>query len=184
MPSIQAESGHAGRLDSLPRAIDLKTLGIRGDDTIEVDDDSDCLRVRRFRNPIRAKRVTSAGLHKRQQKFDSYRPRIEYLRNEAMDDGYALKTESEKDFQQFVRSASNLRRGNLVLMDNGNLRALWKDGQTAHLGLQFLGSGMVQYVIFRQRKATEPISRVAGRDTFEGLKRQIDAFDLHSLLYE
>ena len=76
-----------------------------------------------------------------------------------------------------------MRRGNLVLMDNGNLRAVWRDGQGTHLGLQFLGSGMAQYVIFKQRKATGPISRVTGRDTFGGLKRQIDAFELHSLLY-
>ena len=69
-------------------------------------------------------------------------------------------------------------------MDNGNLRAVWKDNKGNRLGLQFLGGGMVQHVIFKQRNAARPISRVAGRDTFEGIKRQIDTFDLDSLLYE
>ena len=71
-------------------------------------------------------------------------------------------------------------------MDNGNLRAVWKDSdkQGTRLGLQFLGGGMVQFVIFKQRGVTRPISRLAGRDTFAGLKRQIEAFELDSLLYE
>ena len=69
-------------------------------------------------------------------------------------------------------------------MDNGNLRAVWKDDHENQMGLQFLGESMVQYVIFKRREPDQPISRVAGRDTFEGLKRQIDAFELGSLLYE
>ena len=72
----------------------------------------------------------------------------------------------------------------MVLMDNGNLRAVWKDEKGTHLGLQFLGEGMVQYVIFKRRSRSRPISRIAGRDTLEGFKHQIDAFQLHSLLYE
>ena len=69
-------------------------------------------------------------------------------------------------------------------MDNGNLRAVWKDGHESHLGLQFLGESMVQYVIFKRREPDQPISRVAGRNTFEGLRWQIDSFELGSLLYE
>ena len=116
--------------------------------------------------------------------FQAYRRRIEALRSYAAQDGYFLSSSSEFDFWRFVGSERRLRRGNLVLIDNGNLRAVWKDGQGTHLGLQFLGGGMVQYVIFKQRQAEAAISRVAGRDTFEGVKRQIDAFDLQSLLYE
>ncbi len=69
-------------------------------------------------------------------------------------------------------------------MDNGNLRAIWKDDQGARLGLQFLGGSIVQYVIFKRRSQGQPISRVTGRDSLEGLERQIDAFELDSLLYD
>lgn len=69
-------------------------------------------------------------------------------------------------------------------MDNGNLRVIWRDGREAHLGLQFLGGRMVQYVIFRKRENEPSISRVAGRDSLEGLERQVDAFELRSLFYE
>lgn len=43
---------------------------------------------------------------------------------------------------------------------------------------------MVQYVIFRKRENEPSISRVAGRDSLEGLERQVDAFELRSLFYE
>ena len=118
-------------------------------------------------------------------KIQAYRTRIEELCAAAEQDGYLLSSVSGDDFWSFVLSEPQLRRGNLVLMENGNLRLVWKeDGKEMHLGLQFLGKGMVQYVIFKRRKAMCPISRAAGRDTFEGLKRQIDSFELHSLLYE
>ena len=91
---------------------------------------------------------------------------------------------SEIDFTHFVRSAPDIRRGNLVLMDNGNLRAIWKDQHGARLGLQFLGGRMVQYVIFKRRREEQLISRATGRDSLEGFERQIHAFELHSLLYE
>lgn len=123
-------------------------------------------------------------VHCLRAKFDAYLARMKLLKDEAVHDGYTLNLASEVDFRQFIQSEPEVRRGNLVLMDNGNLRAIWKDGQGTHLGLQFLGGEMVQYVIFKQRKQGQQISRVAGRDSLEGIKQQIDAFGLHSLLKE
>ena len=117
-------------------------------------------------------------------KSAAYMSRIMYLQNEAASDGYQVSPPSEIDFWQFVRSAPKIRKGNLVLMDNGNLRATWRDEGGSRLSLQFLGDRTVQYVIFCQRKQEQPMSRVTGRDSFEGLARQIDAFDLYTLLYE
>lgn len=117
-------------------------------------------------------------------KPDAYMSRMKFLRNEALHDGNVLNPASEFDFNQFVGSERNIRKSNLVLMDNGNLRAIWKDGQGSHLGLQFLGGRMVQYVIFKRREHEQQTSRVSGRDSLEGLVRQIDAFELGSLLYE
>lgn len=119
-----------------------------------------------------------------ESKSDAYISRIKFLRDEALHDGNVLNPASEFDFNQFVGSERNIRKSNLVLMDNGNLRAIWKDGQRSHLGLQFLGGRMVQYVIFKRREHEQQISRVSGRDSLEGLVRQIDAFGLGSLLYE
>jgi len=118
------------------------------------------------------------------EKAAAYTSRIQFLKNEAVDEGYVLNLPSEIDFWQFVRSSPDIRKGSLVLMDNGNLRAIWKDDEGSRLGLQFLGGRMVQYVIFKWRNSGQPISRVTGRDSLEGLARQIDAFELWSLLGE
>ena len=113
----------------------------------------------------------------------AYTERIAVLRAEAMLDGFSLSHESEEDFWNFIRSAPFVRKGGLVLMDNGNLRAVWKGDRGTHVGLQFLGSGTVQYVIFKRRVGALQTSRVSGRDSFDGVRRQINAFDLPSLIY-
>ena len=76
--------------------------------------------------------------HQLRTKYNAYMSRMGLLRDEAERDGYALNLASEIDFRQFVRFAPDIRKGNLVLMDNGNLRAIWRDEQGARLGLQFL----------------------------------------------
>ena len=150
--------------------IDLNTSSWHGDAEIPYSvEDSSSVFTRELRTQV---------------KFRAYKARIEELREFAAEDGFQAKSESLIDFWKFIRSEQRIRRGNLVLIDNGNLRAVWKDNQGTYLGLQFLGGEMVQYVIFKQRGTTKPISRVAGRDNFDGLKRQIGAFDLDSLLYK
>ena len=119
-----------------------------------------------------------------QDRVRAYMVRIDALRAHAAQDGYHLNAGSEQDFWDFVLSEPRIRKGNLVLVDNGNLRAVWKNDEGTRLGLQFLGGGMVQHVIFKRREAAQLTSRVAGRDTFQGVRRQIDAFELDSLLYE
>ena len=121
--------------------------------------------------------------HRARTKYDAYVPRLKFLQDEAAHDGYELNPASQIDFQNFVRSDPDIRKGNLVLMDNGNLRATWKDEHGTRLGLQFLGGGMVQFVLFRRRKQGHLISRVSGRDSLEGLEQQIVAFELNSLLH-
>ena len=113
-----------------------------------------------------------------------YLGRIEELRGYGAEDGIAVNAASEGDFWAFIGMMASARRAGLVLTDEGNLRAVWDDDHDDdhHLALQFLGGGMVQFVIFRRRSGEGKVARVAGRDTFDGIKRLIDAFDLHSLV--
>ena len=110
--------------------------------------------------------------------YHAYMLRIEVLRSEAALDGFSVNAASEEDFWSFVESMSFAQKAGLVLLDNGNLRAVWKGEDGSHLGLQFLGNRLVEYVIFQRRRATRDVSRGAGRDTIEGIKRQIRASDL------
>jgi len=66
-------------------------------------------------------------------------------------------------------------------VDNGNLRATWKDEKGNHVGLQFLGNRFIQYVIFHHR-STGQVSRVAGCDSENGVRRQLQALDLQHLV--
>ena len=114
--------------------------------------------------------------------YKDYSRRIEVLHSDAEDDGFVLNEASERDFWQYVRAAPFAQKAGLVLVDNGNLRAVWKDDDENLLGIQFLGNQGVEYVIFKRRPSTVDVVRVAGRDTLEGVKRQIDAFDLTSFM--
>lgn len=117
--------------------------------------------------------------------FERYRERIAVLREAAEEEGIEWSEDSQRDFQAFVTGNSGWRRGSIVLMDNGNLRAVWDDDHDddRHVALQFLGGGQIQYVIFKLRPGESRASRAAGNDTFDGIKRQIAAFDLNSLVY-
>ena len=112
----------------------------------------------------------------------AYTQRIEELRNEAALDGIEVNGASERDFWSFVRLGDPDRRAGVMLLDNGNLRAVWKGDDSTRVGIQFLGGGRAEYVIFKRRPVTTDISRVAGSDTLEGVQRQIHAFDLTSLI--
>ena len=109
--------------------------------------------------------------------YKDYSRRIELLRSDAEDDDLVLNEASERDFWHYIRSVPFAQKAGLVLVDNGNLRAVWKGDDESHLGIQFLGNQWVEYVIFKRRPSTIDIARVAGRDTLDGVKRQIDAFD-------
>ena len=117
-------------------------------------------------------------------RLDSYKARIETLRGYGVEDEIDVNVSSELDFWQFAVSDPRICVDNLVLLENGNLRAVWRDTDGTHLGLQFLGEGSVQYVIFKRRHKRQPIARVTGSDTFEGFTKQIRAFGLHSLITE
>ena len=111
-----------------------------------------------------------------------YQIRITDLRNDAMLDGFDINASSEQDLWSFFESIPFADMAELVLLENGNLRAIWSDQDNNHLGIQFLGDGMAQYVIFRRRKGSSYISRVAGRDTIEGIKKQVRNFKLDAFL--
>ena len=113
-----------------------------------------------------------------------YHERIEYLRQEARQDGYDLNPDSGEDFWRFVDSNPNFRKGDVILLDNGNLRAYWDDKHGDQIGLHFLGSGMVNYVIFSRSEPTREEIHGYGNGDFEVVKRQIEAFGLWKLVNE
>ena len=112
-----------------------------------------------------------------------YEDRIKYLRDEAEQDGFSLNPASERYFWLFVNSVRQTRRAYLYMLDNGNLRAVWKDENDAQVGLQFLDDGMVQYVIFARCAPEVEITPAYGRVSIDtAIIGQIEGFDLQPLV--
>ena len=92
--------------------------------------------------------------------FADYNDRLRILREQAALDGFFINHDSLEGFKDFFKNNPLVRRGRLVLLENGNLRAVWKGENEAHVGLQFLSKWTVQYVIFARRQPSVITSRV------------------------
>ena len=117
-------------------------------------------------------------------KFRKYWERIRFLKLEGEDEGILINRQSIENFWKFVIMNGRICTGDVVLTNDGNLRAVWRDGQQTFLGLQFMEDNNIQFVIFKKRRADSPVSRVTGSDSFQGILKQIKAFDLDSLICE
>lgn len=114
--------------------------------------------------------------------LNAYRQRVAVLREYGEEDGITLSTASQTAFSDFVKSNAYPRRASLVLLDNGNLRATWRGDDGSHVGIQFRGGQDASYVIFKRRQGGTDVSRVAGKDTLHGVRKQIRAFGLEALM--
>ena len=112
----------------------------------------------------------------------AYQRRIAQLRSFAEEDGIELSAPSEDDFFDFACTEPQTRAASLVLLDNGNLRAVWRAGRQ-EVGVQFYGGGSVQYLISREGDDGK-ITHTARRGTFEEFSVAIEGVGLGGLLYE
>ena len=113
----------------------------------------------------------------------NYVKRIQDLKEIGLDDGISLNPDSISACLKFFVANPFLKPAGLITKENGNLRAIWEGENEVHVGLQFLGDQSLQYVIFKQRTPEDPVSRVSGLDTMDGIMHQIEAFDLKEDLF-
>lgn len=133
--------------------------------------------------PRRAlEREVSERVRASRRAVQAYKDRIGALHADVLDNDISINALSRRDFLDFINSLPFLKRGALFLLENGNLRAVWKNARGDQVGLQFLGGRRIQFVIFKTRERTGEIARVAGRDDFKGVHAQISAFELNGLL--
>ena len=198
----QSESGHASTFDDIQGLFDLEKVNVRGEGVLWINEELNQLRLDwRSTNPEKIepesskllRNLSAHGLDESHARllterkliggsYGEYESRLSELQNEAAQDGYELNLASSNDFKEFLRYLPGLRRGNLILVDNGNLRLIWKDDEGTQLGLQFLGGSRIQFVIFKQRLNREQITRVTGRDSLAEIEKLIKAFELEPLL--
>ena len=82
--------------------------------------------------------------------------RIEELRALSTDEHAPFNERSAEEAVAWVRLATPQRLPNVFLLNNGNTRLVWRDGQK-QLGIQFLGDGTAQFVYLGQDDQTERV---------------------------
>ena len=130
----------------------------------------------KFKNPPINEKET-AGIHTR------IRQRIGLLKETGEEEEIAYNTNAEQDLWRFLKRLSFIKSPTLFLLDNGNLRAVWKGDGRKHIGLQFLGGEQIQFVIFFRRSEHNKMARIRGRDNFAGIARQLDASAVGDVIY-
>ncbi len=108
--------------------------------------------------------------------------RVQSLKIEAELDGVPFSAASYADFLSFLKDTQPRSRPALFLNDNGNLRALWRNNAREQVGLQFLGGGSVQFVIFKKRPGADAMTRVSGADSKASILGHIEASGAQGLL--
>ena len=79
-----------------------------------------------------------------------YRSRIAALHEMAEDEGITVGKAPIEDFWKLIDSLSPRIEAQLVLSDEGNLIATWKDSSGNYFDIEFLGDNNLQYVVFKE----------------------------------
>lgn len=111
-----------------------------------------------------------------------YRRRIDDLRAMADEEGFTVAEASIRDFWVFYSILSPSQKAELVVNPNENLRAIWDDDRGDHVGIQFRGAGVFQYVIFKGPAESPKRKYDAGRGDIEVVRQRIRDFNLENLL--
>jgi hypothetical protein len=115
--------------------------------------------------------------------IDTVSERLAELAVAATEEGIVVSADSRRDLLHFLAEQRRAREPSLFLLPNGNYRAIWWNDRKEQLGLQFLGKGEVQYVIFKEREDTPGAFRRAyGRDETRYIEALIRVMDVQSLL--
>lgn len=97
--------------------------------------------------------------------------RIDELHACAAADNEPFSETSHADLRRFLSNLPFVRKPSIFLLENGNLRAVWKNDQNELIGLQFIGGGAIQFVSFHLREEPAMMSRACGVDNHESLRR-------------
>jgi hypothetical protein len=119
-----------------------------------------------------ARRELTARLH----------ARVGELKRLGMEEGLPWSAASEDDFWAFVSLWPTLREPGLILMDNGDLRAVWRNAAGEQVALEFRGYRQVYFVFFARRPEGPAMARSAGEDSVAQIGEKIAGDNLTELL--
>jgi hypothetical protein len=109
--------------------------------------------------------------------------RLRELHVDALRNAEPFSESSLADLRLFLDSLPLIERPSIFLLDDGNLRAVWRNAAKEQVGLQFLGTSVVQFVMFVQRQQPPMMSRDAGTDALANIRARITNNDCARLLF-
>ncbi len=109
--------------------------------------------------------------------------RVSFLRVQAERESIPFSELSRDALWSFIREFNPNVRPRVYLNDSGNLRALWKNSDGEQVGLEFLGAGAVQFVIFKRRAGLMQMARTAGVESEGRIFAHVRASDAQGLLF-
>ena len=109
--------------------------------------------------------------------------RLRELHVDALRNADPFSESSLADLRSFLSLTPLTERPSIFLLDDGNLRAVWRNAAKEQVGLQFLGNGVVQFVIFVQRRNPPIMSRTAGIDGLANIWTRITDSACNRLLF-
>lgn len=107
--------------------------------------------------------------------------RIVELKRDGANEGLPWSAESERDFWRFIESRARLKEPRLVLMDNGNLRAIWENDAHERVAVEFRGGNGV-YFVFVARTDGPAMAYLFGEESVSNIGEKIKANGLDGLL--
>ncbi len=119
------------------------TATLRSRQMVPLTSTTNSFRGRRERGPRNVAPISDYN----EENSRSYEKRIDTLLGYASEEGISARDESKKDFDLFVDTTIPTDKAMLIIMDNGNLRATWREDRS-RLSLEFIGDRLVDYVVF------------------------------------
>jgi hypothetical protein len=108
--------------------------------------------------------------------------RLGELKRCGAEEGLPWSQESENDFWAFVSLRASLREPGVILVDNGNLRAVWRNEAGEQVALEFRGYRQVYFVFFARRPEGPAMARSVGEDSILRINEKIASDNLTGLL--
>ena len=105
------------------------------------------------------------------------------LKRRGAEEGLPWSSASEADFWAFMVSRPGLREPGVVLTDEGNLRAVWRNAAGEQVALEFRGFGDVSFVLFARHPAARQMARSVGTGELSRIAGKIAADGLTELVY-
>ena len=114
-------------------------------------------------------------LAKTKRTFQAYEHRIEELHKFVLDDEECseINESSKKDFWCFVRSMPSANKAGLMLLDNGNLSAVWRPASTTRIEVEFFGGGWCNFVKLKRYGGANRTSHKVGVCRLDELSTEI-----------